>query len=149
MIEIDDRWFAAEGNDDGFPVLIRGRGHLGHLVGVKSHPNILRITWDYVPDENSGMPERDIIKSMATFEDVIFSVLEKDALCVFYKIFLHNGVKEWSAYCSDIGLLQEQINKALFGHEQYPIEMVIESDVEWKDYLSLLEKTGQSVNKSN
>ncbi|PCJ42969.1 MAG: hypothetical protein COA99_07975 [Moraxellaceae bacterium] len=144
MISIDDRWFAAEGKEGEFPILIRGRGHLKDLVGVKSHPNILRITWDYVPDENSGMPTRDIINNMASFEEAIFTVLEKDALCVFYKIYLHNGIKEWSAYCSDINMLQEKINKALFGHEQYPIEMAIESDPEWKDYLNMLKNTGQA-----
>lgn len=145
MIEIDDRWFAAEGKEDGFPVLIRGRGHLKDLVGVKSHPHILRITWDFVPDENSGMPSRDIIKNMASFEEVIFSALEQDALCIFYKIYLHNGIKEWTAYCSDIEMLQEKINKALFGEELYPIVMAIESDPEWKDYSNLLKNTGQAT----
>ncbi|OUS27584.1 hypothetical protein A9Q99_14160 [Gammaproteobacteria bacterium 45_16_T64] len=145
MISIDDRWFAAEGKEDGFPILIRGRGHLKDLVGTKSHPHILRITWDYVPDENSGMPSRDLIASMASFEEAIFGALEKDNLCIFYKIYLHNGIKEWSGYCSEIEVLQEQINKALFGHEQYPIQMAIENDPEWKDYTNLLKNTGQSV----
>jgi len=144
VVDVDDRWFAAEGKKDGFPVLIRGRGHLKPLIGLKSHPNILRITWDYVPDENSGMPKKDIVKTMAIFEEAIFTALEKDNHCIFYNIYLHNGIKEWSAYCSNIDGLMEKVNKALFGHEQFPIEMVVESDPEWKDYENLLKNTGMS-----
>ena len=102
MIEINNQWFAAEAQNNDLPILLRGRGQLQNLIGVKSHPNLLRIRWTYEPDKKTGMPSIDVIKKMAVFEQVIFEALEKESLCIFYSIYLHNGIKDWSAYCSDL-----------------------------------------------
>ena len=143
MIEINDQWFAAEAMNDDLPVLLRGRGQLKDLIAVKSHPNLLKIRWAYTPDKKTGMPAMDVIKKMAVFEQVIFEVLEKEPLCVFYSIYLHNGIKEWSAYCSDLEKVNEEISGALVGHEKYPIELLVDQDPEWADYKAMLRDTNQ------
>jgi len=143
MIEINDQWFAAEAKNDDLPVLLRGRGQLKDLVGIKSHPNLLKIRWTYTPDAKTGMPAVDEIKKMAVFEQVVFETLEKEPLAIFYSIYLHNGMKEWSAYCSDLERVNEEISGALVGHEKYPIELLVDQDPEWADYKAMLRDTGQ------
>jgi len=145
MIEINDQWFAAEAKNEDLPVLLRGRGQLKELVGIKSHPNLLKIRWTYTPDAKTGMPAVDEIKKMAVFEQIIFETLEKEPLAIFYSIYLHNGMKEWSAYCSDLERINEEISGALLGHEKYPIELLIDQDPEWADYKAMLRDTGQLV----
>ncbi len=143
MVKIVDKWFAAEGEKDGLPTIIRGRGELKHLIGLDSHPTVLRITWSYEPDDHSGLPDPDIQDRMLAFEEAFMDPLEAEPLCIFYCVFLHNGIKEWSAYCSDIDRVGEVFNAALEGHEVYPIELAIEEDPEWEDYRAMLEGTGQ------
>jgi len=143
MVEINDQWFAAEAQNDNLPVLLRGRGQLKDLIGMKSHPNLLRIRWSYEADKQTGMPGVDVIKKMAVFEQVVFETLEKDALCIFYSIYLHNGVKEWSAYCSDLERMNEELSGALLGHEKYPIELLVDQDPAWDDYKAMLRDTNQ------
>lgn len=143
MIEINDQWFAAEAKNEDLPVLLRGRGQLKELVGIKSHPNLLKIRWTYTPDAKTGMPAVDEIKKMAVFEQIIFETLEKEPLAIFYSIYLHNGIKEWSAYCSDLERVNEEISGALVGHEKYPIELLVDQDPEWVDYKAMLRDTGQ------
>lgn len=143
MIEIDDRWFAAEAKNNDLPVLLRGRGHLQSLMGIKSHPNLLRIRWTYDADKTTGMPAVEVIKKMAVFEQVMFETLEKEPLCIFYSIYLHNGIKEWSAYCADLERMNEEISGALVGHEKYPIELLVDQDPEWADYKAMLRDTNQ------
>lgn len=143
MIEINDQWFAAEAKNEELPVLLRGRGQLSDLIGIKSHPNLLKIRWTYAADETTGMPAADMIKKMAVFEQVVFDTLEKEPLCIFYSIYLHNGIKEWSAYCSDLEKVNEEISGALIGHEKYPIELLVDQDPEWADYTAMLRDTGQ------
>jgi hypothetical protein len=143
MIEINDQWFAAETTHDDLPVFLRGRGKLRDLIGVRSHSNLLRIRWNYTPDKKTGMPSLDVIKKMALFEQVLFESLEKDALCIFYSIYLHNGVKDWSAYCSDLERMNEVLSGALIGHEKYPIELLVDQDPTWEDYQAMLRDTNQ------
>jgi len=143
MIEINNQWFAAEAQNNDLPILLRGRGQLQNLIGVKSHPNLLRIRWTYEPDKKTGMPSIDVIKKMAVFEQVIFEALEKESLCIFYSIYLHNGIKDWSAYCSDLEKMNEVISGALLGHEKYPIELLVDQDPTWEDYKSMLRDTNQ------
>jgi len=143
MIEINDQWFAAEAKNDDLPVLLRGRGQLKDLVGIKSHPNLLKIRWTYTPDAKTGMPAVEEIKKMAVFEQIVFETLEKEPLAIFYSIYLHNGMKEWSAYCSDLERVNEEISGALVGHEKYPIELLVDQDPEWADYKAMLRDTGQ------
>ena len=145
MIKINDQWFAAEAKNDDLPVLLRGRGQLKDLIGVKSHPNLLKIRWTYTPDAKTGMPVVEEIKKMAVFEQIIFETLEKEPLAIFYSIYLHNGMKEWSAYCSDLERVNEEISGALVGHEKYPIELLVDQDPEWADYKAMLRDTGQLV----
>lgn len=143
MIKINDQWFAAEAKNDDLPVLLRGRGQLKDLVAIKSHPNLLKIRWTYEPDKKTGMPAMDVIKKMAVFEQVVFETLEKEPLCIFYSIYLHNGIKEWSAYCSDLERMNEEFSGALVGHEKYPVELLVDQDPEWADYKAMLRDTGQ------
>lgn len=143
MIEINDQWFAAEAKNEDLPVFLRGRGQLNSLIGIKSHPNLLKIRWTYAAEEITGMPSLDVIKKMALFEQVIFDVLEQEPLCIFYSIYLHNGIKEWTGYCSDLELVNQEISGALVGHEKYPIELLVDQDPEWADYKAMLRDTGQ------
>jgi len=143
MIEIDDRWFTAEAKNEDKPVLLRGRGRLHSLMGIKSHPNLLRIRWSYDADKKNGMPSLDVLKKMSVFEQVVFEALEKEPLCIFYSIYMHNGIKDWSAYCSDLEKMNEEISAALVGHEKYPIELLVDQDPEWADYKSMLRDTNQ------
>jgi len=143
LIEINDQWFAAEAKNENLPVLLRGRGQLKELIGIKSHPNLLRIRWTYEADKNTGMPAVDVIKKMAVFEQAVFEALEKEPLCIFYSIYLHNGVKEWSAYCADLERMNEELSGALIGHEKYPIELLVDQDPAWDDYKAMLRDTNQ------
>jgi hypothetical protein len=138
MQKFDDRWFVAEGKQAGLPVIIRARQHLQPLVSAPSHAKLLRIGWPFVPDAASGLPSREQNSRMQAFEDAIFAELERDQLCIFFCVYLHDGVKRWFAYTSDVQTTCERINAALAGHERYPIEMQVEDDPTWQEYADML-----------
>lgn len=141
-MEIDDTWFFTTGEADGKPSTLRGRQNLRHLVGLKTHPRLLRIQWQYEPVNDSGMPSSDQSDQMETFENTIIPELEKDNLCIFFSIEIHNGVKEWVAYCSDVAAAGERSNKVLEGHPVYPITLTTENNPDWEQYRSMLDAVG-------
>ena len=146
--QINDTWFAAEAQCDGLPVFIRGRNQLQDLVGLKSHSSVIRITWEFELINATGMPDKQLHKNMQALEQTLFDVLEAKGLCIFYSIYLHNGIKEWSAYCCDTKQVIELLNQALANHERHQINIGYIDDPEWDDYRHMLENTGQDI-KSN
>ena len=143
MVEIVDNWFGAEGERDGMPTFMRGRGELQPLIGLPSHPNLLRITWEFEPEDPSGLPSPALKQRMMGFEEAFMDPLEEEPLCIFYFVYLHDGAKEWSAYCSDIERTGQVFNVALAGHEAYPVELTVENDPGWADYQAMLEGVGE------
>lgn len=141
--QINDIWFAAEAQRDGLPVFIRGRNQLQDLVGLKSHSSVIRITWEFEPANAAGMPDKQLHDNMQALEQTLFDVLEAKGLCIFYSIYLHNGMKEWSAYCCDTKQVIDLLNQALGNHEKHQINIGYKDDPEWVDYLHMLETTGQ------
>jgi hypothetical protein len=113
MVEIVDNWFGAEGERDGMPTFMRGRGELQPLIGLPSHPNLLRITWEFEPEDPSGLPSPALQQRMMGFEEAFMDPLEEEPLCIFYFVYLHDGAKEWSAYCSDIERTGQVFNAAV------------------------------------
>ena len=143
-IDINDQWFAAEAQRDGLPLFMRGRGQLHNLIGLKTHSSLIRITWQFEASNASGMPDKQLHKNMQELENTLFDVLEAQGLCIFFSIYLHNGVKEWSAYCSDTKAVIEQMNQTLGNHEKHQINIGYRDDPEWEEYQLLLENTGQT-----
>lgn len=121
-MDVDDVWFVAEGSQDSRPVLIRGRQNLSNVAGIASHPKLFRIVWEYEAKEESGLPSSELNASMADFENVIIAALERDFLCVFFCVYVHNGVKEWTAYTSDVQATCDRFNAVLAGRKPYPVE---------------------------
>ena len=141
MLKFDDAWFSAEGKQGGLPVIIRARQNLGSIAGVESHPELLRICWPFVPDAASGLPGTELNDRMNAFEEAIITDLERDQLCIFFCVYLHDGVKRWFAYTRDVQATSQRINAALVGHPRYPIEITVEDDPAWQEYADLLAGT--------
>lgn len=142
MLKIDDVWFVAEGEQNGRPAIIRGRQNLRHLVGLASHPQLLRIVWEYEVDHESGLPSPHLNARMGEFESLVFAELERDFLCIFFCVYLHDGLKEYIAYTSDVQATCDRFNTALAGRPPYPVQLSVEDDPDWNEYVNLMHDTG-------
>ncbi|CBL46119.1 Hypothetical protein HDN1F_25360 [gamma proteobacterium HdN1] len=144
MITFQDDWFSASDDNNGIPVFLRARDTLDHLIGLESHPTLVRLVWIYKPVGEHGLPSDEDAARMTAFEQTVMPALEAERICIFYCIYQHNGQQEWLAYCSNVDAAEEIINVALMEHEEYPIELLQEDDPEWEDYKNMREGTGQS-----
>lgn len=143
MVELVDNWFSVKTEFDGMPKILRGRAELKSLIGLESHPNLLRIIWGYEPRDASGLPRPEIHDNMVAFENAIFDRLEEEPLCIFYCVYMHDGVKDWSAYCSDIERANNVISEALADYENFPVVIDVSDDPDWEDYREMVKATGE------
>ena len=140
-MELDDQWFSEDGEHEGRPSLIRVRSHLTHLVGLKTHPHLLCFSWEYDENTKDGMPDSEQSSDMAMFEQTIFQALESDHLCIFYCVYLYDGMQAWYAYSADVDKSVDMMNEALSSHPAYPVEITVDKDSLWEDYKDVLDGT--------
>lgn len=145
MISFEDTWFTANDDNNGVPVVLQGRNTLNHLIGLQSHPTLVRLLWKYETAGEHGLPSEEESARMARFEEAVLPALEAEKVCIFYCIYQHDGHKEWLAYCSSVDAAEEILNVSLMEHEEYPIELFEEDDSGWVDYKNMMEGTGHSV----
>lgn len=145
MITFENIWFTVNDDNNGVPVILQGRNTLDHLIGISSHPILIRLVWKYEPAGTHGLPSEDEMARMDRFEKTVVEALEAEHICIFYCIYQHEGNKEWLAYCTNVDATEEILNVALMDHEEYPIELFEESDPEWSDYQAMMEGTGHAA----
>jgi hypothetical protein len=138
MLNVEDTWIFATGTNNGQPQVLRLRANLVDIVGCKSHPKLLRITWKYATADASGLPSADLNDIMATFENAIVSELESDFLAIFVSVWVWNGIKEWTAYTSDAQRICDRLNQAVVSHEPFSVELTVEEDSTWHVYTTLM-----------
>lgn len=145
MIQFEDAWFTANDDNNGVPVVLQGRNTLNHLIGLSSHPTLIRLVWRFEPAGSNGLPGDVDAEQMARFEAAVLPALEAERVCIFYCIFQQQGAKEWLAYCSSVDAAEEILNVALMEQDDAPIELFEEDDPQWSDYQSMMEGTGHSL----
>ena len=144
MRDIGDFWFCAEGEQDGLPMIIRGRKNLGEIAGAGSHPKLLWIVWEYEVNTPTGLPASELHAAMADFEDIFLPALEQELLCVFFCVIIHNGAKRWAAYTSDVRSTGERFNSVLADRQPFPVQLTAWDDPEWQEYWKLMDDVGMS-----
>ena len=137
-----ENWFVAELELDNKPLILRGRKNLSGAEAMNTHSKLITITWNYDPDDETGLPPTQLLPLMSAAEHVIFNALEKDDLCIFFAVSVHDGSKQWLAYTHNVDDAYDRLNEALRDQEPYPLEFSAADDPSWEEYAELLENLG-------
>ncbi|WP_347159335.1 DUF695 domain-containing protein [Pontibacter chitinilyticus] len=140
-----DTWNGAEGENEGTPFLLRYRPYLHDFIETKKYNQRLTILWGYESDNDSLMPSDEDMELMRSVEDSLVESLEDDLQAILAFVYLGQSQKEWHWYTSDIAETGRRINEALSDFERLPIELSVEDDQEWSEYLSVLEGSDDSA----
>jgi len=139
--DLDDAWILAQGEENGKSLIVRCRQNLSQIVAPESYPKMIQIVWEFDVDEESGLPSPALNDRMIEFEDLLIPGLEEDLTCVFFGVYVHNGVRVWSAYTGDPEAVCERINDIFADRNPYPLQISAEDDPDWTEYAGLLAST--------
>lgn len=140
--EFDDTWSVGEAMLDDHPMLIRIRQNLRPMAGHPELPHRLRVVWEYAPDNASGLPSPEIGEHMEQCENALVAVFEHDNTTVLTHVLTCDGLRQWVFYASDIQLCADRLNEALPHDPPMPIELSVDSDATWTEYLETLGTVG-------
>ncbi|NVK84510.1 MAG: DUF695 domain-containing protein [Cytophagia bacterium] len=129
--------------ESGKPVIVKFVNEIPNDETIRNLPWLTIISWKYDPEINNGMPPKEVNEKMIKLEN---------ALEVFYSIVntrwiynrTGNGLKEFNYQISDRDQFIKELNKALRGHERYPIEITFYEDSDWKEFRKLVKDFEQA-----
>jgi hypothetical protein len=134
-------WFTAEGEEDGQPLVFRGRQHLPSGVAESDYPTRVRIFWPYESANESGMPDEETNDSQMELEDAL-AELDSPGVSSQMLVVTGNGRKEWLWYVSDLGAWMERLNELLAGRPVFPIEIGNSHEPDWALYHDFISGLG-------
>src|SRR5579872_4638821 len=130
----DDTWSMATGDDDGTPLIFRVRNNPPAFATKDSFRHLLAVTWEYEPDNEQGMPSRDVIERMAQFEDLLTPAFEDVRQAFLTVVVTGNGAREWQWYARNDDQTMELVNEALGEYETFPVQFSFQDDPAWEGY---------------
>ncbi|AMM50219.1 hypothetical protein TH61_02185 [Rufibacter sp. DG15C] len=139
LLTEEDTWTMAEGESSGTPFFLRFRPHLQDFVNTQQYTKRLIILWNYTSEDDYLFPTPEDADVMADVEEKLIEKLEEEAQTVLAFVYTGQDRREWHWYTTDVAAAQEQLNEALHQFDQLPLELTVEEDADWDQYLSILE----------
>jgi uncharacterized protein DUF695 len=140
----NDHWSVAEAEKNGQPFLIRFRIERPQGAAPAAFPFLLSATWSYQPNEY-GLPTSEEMKLMDHFEDALASSLEESQTAHLMVVLTNSGERDWLWYAVNEDAAMSQMNKALKGHQPYPIQFSVQKDRTWKAWTQFVGGGGSQV----
>lgn len=129
----DEIWFTATGEEEGNPLVFRGRLQLPAEVVESEYPYLLSIYWPYDLDANGGMPDQETNNAQVEFEDVL-TVLDSLDISFLMLVATGNGRKTWHWYVSNADTWMQDFNRLLTDCPEYPISIESSFEPNWRLY---------------
>ncbi len=141
QLMINDTWFTGEGENNGRPIIIRGRQHLKNLMMSERFSSLVEVIWNYKPTNDSALPTPDENVKMGEFEDKFVEVLEADLQSVLTLVYTHNGQRTWILYTQSAEEFEKRFSDI---QENLKLSLAIEKDTDpdWTLYRGILENFG-------
>lgn len=123
-------WFTANGEEDGKPLIFRGRQAAPAGVTESDYPFLMTVYWPYDPANEQGMPDGTTNVAQVEFEDAV-SDLDLPGLSILMLVVTGNGRKAWHWYASDVDAWMEKLNDLLMHYPEVPISIENSPEPDW------------------
>ncbi len=128
--------------EDGLPVIYALELEMPARSEMQSHPWLTLVSWKYDKTKNNGMPEQQLNQRMLKLEALLSDRFANLAGAKWVYNRTGNGLKVFAYYISDRDTFIAQLNHALKGQKEFPIEITFYSDPGWSDIADLVDVFG-------
>ena len=127
-------WSLATSHDEstGRAIIFRYVDELAAGFSRSSLPVRVVLVWGYESD--TGMPADGDRQRMDLMEDALKPSVEESGAAILAVVMTGEGLREWTYYAASEHEFMDNLNRALSGHDVFPIEIHINDDPEWVAY---------------
>ena len=140
---LEDLWFGAEGEEDGKPVIFRGRQYIPNGLVEPGYPTRVSIYWPYIPVNDSGMPDEETTEAQYEMENALES-LDSGEYSYLMLVVTGNGRKEWHWYVSEVETWQARLNELLGEYPIFPISVEKSHEPDWALFRNFISELNES-----
>jgi hypothetical protein len=133
----EDVWFTAEGEEDGQPLIFRGRREVPSGVVKSDYHTLLSIYWPYEPANESGMPDDETYDAQIELDDAL-EELDLPGVSFLMLVCTGNGQREWHWYVSNVEAWMGRLNELLADYPVFPIQIRKRDEPDWALYQSFV-----------
>ncbi|MFD1064392.1 DUF695 domain-containing protein [Winogradskyella litorisediminis] len=137
-LELNDTWFGGETENNGKPVIIRGRQYLKNFIDSKQYKEHIEFVWKFENKTENGIPTPEENILMQKVEDALIEKLESDLQSVLTLVYTHDGIRSSIFYTKSVPEFLKRMNKALSEFKKLPIEITNGKDIDWELYTGIL-----------
>jgi len=134
-------WINAETYSNDQPVMLRIRPDLKKFEGKNAFPEKLVFTWEFGDTkEFAGLPSDEQYDQMRPFEDALVAALEGGRSAIFAYAHTGHGICELHFYITSVDEIKPDLDPLLNHFPGLPLKIESYGDVEWLQYMSLVQR---------
>ena len=141
-LELNDKWFGVEYEQQGMPVIVRGRRYLKNFVDSNQYNVSVEITWLAEISTESGIPSPEENLFMQEVEEKLVNELEVDLQSIITLVFITNNEKSMIFYTKSEQEFFQRFNKVLSNYKRLNITLERSEDSDWELYSGILSNYG-------
>ncbi len=137
-MQLSNEWFVANSENEGKPLVVRGRLFLDPVRQSGNFPTRIAIVWDYTgtPDE---MPTDKESQVLDILNEQLRNALEENGVAVLTAIFIGNKQARYEYYGTTVEEVAQTVDTAFANYPQLPVRIGAKSDPDWKGYIATIE----------
>lgn len=138
-MQVSNEWFVADAENEGKPLIVRGRLFLDTLRQSGRFATRIALVWQYGGD-GKGLPTDKETQGLDLLNEQLRQALEEQEVAVLTAIFIGNRAARYEYYGTSAEAFGRVVEQAFANYPPLPIQIGVESDPEWKHYIETVEQ---------
>lgn len=129
-----DKWLLAQGERDGFPMLVRMAAAYRGLGGVFGYDHHVIVGATLRSPSPAGFPSSEESDDLQQFEANLSAALEVESESICVLVITNQGIRDFIFYTRNPDGARAKLDAALPGLKGFRFEVAIEPDQQWDIY---------------
>lgn len=138
-MQASNEWFVADAENEGKPLIVRGRLFLDTLRLSGRFTTRIALVWQYDGD-SKGLPTDKETRGLDLLNEQLRQALEEQEEAVLTAIFIGNRAARYEYYGTSAEIFGRVVGQAFANYPPLPIQIGAENDPEWKHYIETVEQ---------
>ncbi len=137
-MQFSNEWFVANTENEGKPLIVRGRLYLNTARQSGRFTTRIAIVWDYTGD-TQGMPSDKETQVLDLLNEQLRNALEEKGIAVLTAIYIGNQQARYEYYGTTVEEVAQIVDTTFANYPQLPVRIGAKNDPDWEGYITTIQ----------
>ncbi len=138
-MQVSNEWFVADTENEGKPLIVRGRLFLDALRQSGEFPTRIALVWEYGGDIK-GLPTEKETQALDLLNEQLREALEEKRVAILTAIFIGNRTARYEYYGISVERFAPIVDETFAQYPALPFRIGAKSDPEWNNYIETVQQ---------